>query len=223
MSHSALFLTFIYEGSAFAARPSPRRRFEHHETHHRQTTGKRKAQLMRGRLVFPFLAELCRLDTQATAGVDPDGEGPLAGGYDPDFREPALADGDSDGLGHSVRREHAAVRLPCQVEAKAIDELQMAAAGNSPDSTIELLFHFRDLERQGLVDEQTGRALIHAGDRLAALYDTAGSVVLTVPNPPGLFVREARPLGFGLGRARPQRNLLLATCEDRRQTARRYA
>ena len=39
----------------------------------------------------------------------------------------------------------------------------------------------------------------------------------------GLFVREARPLGFGLGRSRPQRNLLLVTFEDRRQAARRFA
>jgi hypothetical protein len=178
---------------------------------------------MRGRLIFPFVAELCRLDSQATGNVDPDGEGPLSGGYDPDFREPVLVDTDADGLGLSARREHPPVRLPCQVEAKAFDQLQMAAAGNAPGSAIELLFHFCDLERQGMVDEESGQALIHPGDRLAAVHDTAGSLVFTVTNPPGLFVREARPLGFGLGRSRPQRNLLLVTFEDRRQAARRFA
>jgi hypothetical protein len=40
---------------------------------------------MRGRLIFKFLAELRRLDTRAMATVDPDGPGPLTGGYDPDF------------------------------------------------------------------------------------------------------------------------------------------
>jgi hypothetical protein len=178
---------------------------------------------MRGRLIFPFLAELCRLDSQATGNADPDGEGPLSGGYDPDFQEPVLVDSDDDGLGLSTRREHPPVRLPCQVEAKVFDELQMAAAGNTPDTTIELLFHFRDLEHQGLVDQESGQALIHPGDRLAGLYDAAGTLVFTVTNPPGLFVREARPLGFGLGRSRPQRNLLLVTFEDRRQAARRFA
>jgi hypothetical protein len=178
---------------------------------------------MRGRLIFPFLAELCRLDTEATAVVDPDGGGPLSGGYDPDFREPVLVDGDGDGLGLSARREHPPVRLPCQVEAKVFDALQMAATGNTPDSTIELLFHFRDLEHRGLVDAESGQPLIHPGDRLAGLYDAAGSLVFTVTNPPGLFVREARPLGFGLGRSRPQRNLLLVTLEDRQQAARRFA
>ena len=34
---------------------------------------------MRGRLIFAFLAELHRLDTHATATVDPDGVGPLEG------------------------------------------------------------------------------------------------------------------------------------------------
>jgi len=178
---------------------------------------------MRGRLIFPFQAELCRQDTQATASLDPDGAGPLESGYDRDFREPVLADDDGDGLGRAVRDEHPPVRLPCQVEAKVFDALQMAASGNTPDSAIELLFHFRNLEQQGLVDQETGQALINPGDRLAGLYDAAGSLVFAVTNPPGLFVREARPLGFGLGRSRPQRNLLLVTLEDRRQAARRFA
>ena len=41
---------------------------------------------MRGRLIFPFVAELHRLDTAAMATVDPDGAGGLTGGYDPDFK-----------------------------------------------------------------------------------------------------------------------------------------
>ena len=43
---------------------------------------------MRGRLIFPFVAELHRLDTQAMAPV-----------YDEDFKEPVLVDSDDDGVG----------------------------------------------------------------------------------------------------------------------------
>ena len=53
---------------------------------------------MRGRLIFPFLAELRRLDTAAMASTDPDGAGPLTGGFDPDFKEPVLVDRDGDGF-----------------------------------------------------------------------------------------------------------------------------
>jgi len=63
---------------------------------------------MRGRLIFPFLAELHRLDTEAMA---PD--------YDPDFKEPVLIDADDDGVAEPFRREHPPVRVPCQVEPEA--------------------------------------------------------------------------------------------------------
>ena len=41
--------------------------------------------------------------------------------------------------------------------------------------------------------------------------------------PPGLYVTEARPIGFGLFRPRPQRNLLLVTFEPRRVAAPRLS
>ena len=170
---------------------------------------------MRGRLIFPFLAELFRLDTRATAETDPDGTGPLAGGYDPDFKESVLVDTNDDGIGERVRLEHPPVRLPCQVEPDAFDALRMLAAGNAPRSRIELVFHFTDLEREGLVDAATGDALLRPGDRLSALHDTAGVLVQAVRTPPGLYATEARPIGFGLDLTRPQRNLLLVSFGDR--------
>ena len=172
---------------------------------------------MRGRLIFPFLAELHRLDTRGTAEADPDGAGPLVAGYDPDFKESVLVDGDDDGVGERVRAEHPAVRLPCQVELEAFDALRMFAAGNSPKSRFELVFHFADLEREGLVDAATGDALVRPGDRLGGLYDRAGELVQAIRTPPGLYATEARPIGFGLNMARPRRNLLLVAFEDRQQ------
>ena len=170
---------------------------------------------MRGRLIFPFLAELFRWDAAAMAAVDPDGTGPLASGFDPDFKEPVLIDADGDGVAEPFRREHPPVRVPCQVEPAAFQALRMATAGNTPRSSLDLVFHFRDLERLGLVDPSTGDALIRPSDRLGGLYDIEGRLVQAVRTPPGLYVSEARPIGFGLSRRRPQRNLLLVSFGDR--------
>jgi hypothetical protein len=176
---------------------------------------------MRGRLIFPFLAELCRLDTTATATEDPDGAAPLTGGYDPDFKESVLVDTDDDGIGERVRSEHLPVRIPCQVEPEALDQLRMFASGNASRSDIVLIFHFKDLERMSLVDAPTGEALVRPGDRLNAIFDKAGALVQQVRTPPGLYVTEARSIGFGLDRRRPRRNLLLVAFSDRQQAARR--
>ncbi|MGN6107860.1 MAG: hypothetical protein ACTHU0_22320 [Kofleriaceae bacterium] len=178
---------------------------------------------MRGRLIFPFLAELARLDTQGIAEGDPDGAGPLASGYDPDFREGVLLDDDDDGIGERHRRELALVRLPCQVEPEVFDALRLFAAGNAPRSNIDLVFHFRDLEALGLVDATSGDAMLRPGDRLVGLLDTHGVLVQRIRNPPGLYVTEARPIGFGLDLRRPRRNLLLVSFHDRPQGTARTA
>jgi len=170
---------------------------------------------VRGRLIFPFLAQVHRWDPVAMAGVDPDGTGPLTSGYDEDFKEPVLIDADGDGVAEPFRRELPPVRVPCQVEPEAFQALRMASAGNTPKSSLDLVFHFRDLERLGLVDPITGDALIRPSDRLGGLYDVEGQLVQAVRTPPGLYVTEARPIGFGLNRRRPQRNLLLVSFEDR--------
>jgi hypothetical protein len=162
---------------------------------------------MRGRLIFPFLAELYRLDTVAMATQPP--------GYDDDFKEPALLDSDGDGVGDAFRREHPPVRVPCQVEPETLEALRMTPSGNTPQSSIDLVFHFRDLERLALVDATTGEALIRTSDRLGGLFDTEGQLVWAVRTPPGLYVTEARHAGFGLFRGRPRRNLLVVSFNDR--------
>ena len=162
---------------------------------------------MRGRLIFPFLAELYRLDTVAMATQPP--------GYDDDFKEPALLDADGDGVGDAFRREHPPVRVPCQVEPETLEALRMTPSGNTPQSSLDLVFHFRDLERLGLVDVATGEALIRTSDRLGGLFDTEGQLVWAVRTPPGLYVTEARHAGFGLFRRRPRRNLLVVSFNDR--------
>lgn len=173
---------------------------------------------MRGRLIFPFLAEICRLDTAAMAGLAASGAGSRDSAYDPDFKEAVLVDADQDGIAEPLRREFPPVRTLCQIEPETLDALRMLDAGNAPRSRLLLVFHFRDLERMGLVDVSTGEALIHPSDRLSAIYELSGKLVQAIRTPPGLYVTESRPIGFGLHRARPARNLLLVTFEDRSPT-----
>lgn len=169
---------------------------------------------MRGRSIFVFLAELFRLDTLAMAAAD---------GYDPDFKEPVLRDVNDDGIGERTRSEHPPVRIPCQVETKVFEELRMQASGNVPRSRIDLVMHFKDLQRMQLVDATTGDALVRPGDRLGAIYDKAGALMQAIRTPPGLYVTEARPLGFGLNISRPRRNLLLVSFNERPLATRRQS
>jgi hypothetical protein len=165
---------------------------------------------MQGRLIRPLLAELGQLDPVATAS-DPGGAGSLTSGYDPDFQETVLLP-TSRGPGQAARREKPPIRVPCQIEVQAFDELAELATGNSPRSRLVLVFHFADLERLGLVDPHTGDALLRVGDRLIAIRDRrTGDLVQAVRTPPGLYLTEPQP-EFGLG---GRRNLLIATFGER--------
>ena len=97
----------------------------------------------------------------------------------------------------------------------------MHASGNAPRSRIDLVLHFKDLERMALIDPASGDALIRPSDRLGGIYDKTGALVQAIRTPPGLYVTEARPIGFGLNRSRPRRNLLLVTFNERPLAARR--
>lgn len=165
----------------------------------------------RGRLIFPFLVELAQLDTAATE-ADPDAGGALVSGYNEHFREPVkvLAD-PADQVGVSARQE-STIQVYAQIEPAMFEKLQAMLGGDSPESRFAIVCHFRDLENAGLVDGTTGKPLIYKGDRLAAIYTTAGVLVETIPNPPGLFVHEVQSRGFGPGGAR---NLLLVNFEQR--------
>jgi hypothetical protein len=165
---------------------------------------------VRGRLLQVFAAELAQLDTEATA-KGPDGPGPLTSGYDPDFQETTLVP-DPGGGRRDARQERPPIYVPCQIEVQAFGALTELTTGNSPRSQLVLVFHFRSLEKLGLVDPITGDALLRVGDRLAAIRDVrSGQIVQAIRTPPGLYLTEAQPQ-FGLGR---RRNLLLVTFAER--------
>ena len=163
---------------------------------------------MRGRLLFVFYAEFARVDSEAMALG--------SANVDPDFHEPRVVAAEPDGVGVRLRRELAPVRVPCQVETESFEALHMVGAGNAPTSRVQLVVHFKDLEAFGLVDPATGRALLAPGDRMTGFYDRRGALVQTAD----LYVVEARPLSFGFGLLRPQRNLLLLVLEPRRAMSR---
>lgn len=173
---------------------------------------------MRGRLVFPFLVELAQLDTLATE-ADPDAGGPLTSGYHEHFREPRMVlavPGDQTGV--SARVESGPIQFRAQIEPMMFERLQMLLGGESPDSRFAIVAHYQDLERNDLVDATTGKPLIRKNDRLVRILNCdTGALIETIPNPPGLFVRQVQSRGFGPGRTR---NLLLIEFEEREQSAR---
>jgi len=157
--------------------------------------------MFRGFLICPFVIELARLDPSEVDAVDPPGPGSV--GYDTLFDEPAL-EGDED-AGAPIRRELDSILLPAQIEDKAFEGLAMVEAGNVPSSDIEITLHFADLEAQGLVADD-GMPAIRSGDRLVTIQREDGEIVVTPREP--LYVIEARPEGFALSLANPNRNLL---------------
>jgi hypothetical protein len=169
---------------------------------------------MRGRLINPFRADIRQLDTEAT-------EAAKGGhGYDEDFKEPSPVDkdGDGEGPGVSTRAEKPALLIPAQVEMGTGEKLRQFFQGNDPVSRLVLIFHFRDLEKMGLVDDR-GNARLRIGDRLAALYPLRGSCTETTaawtPVEP-VFAVEVQPNGFGIGLSR---NLLFMFFESRDKAA----
>jgi hypothetical protein len=168
----------------------------------------------RGRLIWPHLARIARLDPTAIA-ADPDAGGPLTSGYDPDFREIVRLPDNAKVTGPSARLELATIDLPVQVEDQEWEQLRMLRTGDSPQIEVTLVFHFRDLERLGYVDADTGDALVpRKGDRLVSLVNKRTDLLTeAVPTPPGLYCTEAQPRSYGLSSLR--RNLLVCVFASR--------
>lgn len=167
----------------------------------------------RGRLIWPFLARIARLDLASTA-ADPDGAGALASGFDDVYREPVQVP-DGTQTGRDARAELEPIDLDCQVEDEAWETLRMMRSGNATRLELTLVFHFAQLEALGLVDATTGDALApRVGDRLVAIVDRATrEITQAVPTPPGLYCEEAQPRSYGLSGGK--RNLLVCTFRER--------
>lgn len=159
----------------------------------------------RGRLIFPFIAVIYRLDTAATETA----------GYDPVFRTPKKTYPGNIGVSQSTRRELGPVELRCQVEDSRWEQQRQMASGNAPDTSVVTVFHMKDLELAGLVDLATGDPKIRVNDRLDRIKRVRdGALVQVVRKPQGLYATEVRPSAYGIGR---ERNLLIVTWDERPQ------
>lgn len=159
----------------------------------------------RGRLIFTVYAQIFLLDTTATAANDNSGEMPS--GFNPYFREPAkFADGSNS------RVEGAAILLPCQVIGqRGPYSRRVSQAGGHTDATsVELGFHYRDIEALGLVDAD-GKAGIHHEARLAALFRRDQTTLIKRYTDP-LFASEEEDRGIGFA---GRRNLLSVMFQTR--------
>ena len=162
--------------------------------------------MFRGRLIFPFLVELAQLDLTET-------ESGSSKGFDDDFKETKIVQ-TSDRLGSSTRSESTLIKLPGQFgNPQSMAVLMEVQTGNISPVEFEILFHFRDLEANSLIEASTGSAKIKVGDRLNAIYRMNGDLVQKIRNPPGAFITKAMPT-FGLHGAR---NLLVCTFKSRDQ------
>lgn len=168
--------------------------------------------MARGRLIWPVMAEFAQLDTSATA-ADPDGAGELTAGYDEDFREPVIVPPGSGSARGTVNRVETTLRCAAQYEPRFFEELRMLPTGRSPDSRIQLVLHYKDLESRDLIDAD-GQPRIRVNDRLAAIRDyRTDALIMNIPNPPGLYVTEVEHRSFGLSSL--TRNLLVLTLDER--------
>ena len=173
--------------------------------------------MAQGRLIWPFLAEIFRLDTAGTAGLTPPtthfGDG---SGYDPDYREPVLQG--SDKIGTVGRKELAAIQVPVQVEDEEFELLRQQQGGNVPNSRVALAFHSRDLRKfsPSLIGAD-GHIRIPVNSRLERILDLKGNQVWKPANPPGLYLTQIRPASFGL--SSHKLNLYQSLWEDREVAA----
>lgn len=166
----------------------------------------------RGRLIWPFVAEIAQIDTAATQ------TGPPNPGYDAEFREPVRVPDLTERGSHSARREKASIFIQCQVRTPEDKKQTMAGAGDLSATAVTLVFHFSDLERLGLVDGTTKEPNLRVNDRLVAITRRNGDKVRTFANPPGMFAAHLRESGWGLSNL--SRNLLVVDFVDREQGVR---
>lgn len=89
----------------------------------------------------------------------------------------------------------------------------MTELANAPATALVLIAHLHDLEVAGLVDDE-GRASIRVNDRAVRILALDGYVTHVFKNPPGVYITEVGPAGFGYG---GRANLLLMRLGDRAQ------
>jgi hypothetical protein len=157
----------------------------------------------RGRLIWPFVARIGRIDPGSIAAVD---------GFDDAFRETRQLE-DGTQTGRDARVDMESVDLSCQVEDRAWEALRMSRAGGASNTEITLVFHFEEIERLGFLDPVSGMSTIpRVGDKLLSIHRGIDKE-LVQSSPVELFCVEAQPRSYGLRGGK--RNLLVCLFRER--------
>lgn len=141
---------------------------------------------MRGRLINKMSVVFALLDPATTP-------------YDPDYMVPDPTD---------IGRQETLITLPAQIEESSWFRGAFKPQGLEQAGEISVILHYADLELFGQLDAN-GAPRISIGSRLVSISTSLGAVVRNFPNPPGMFVTEARDSSWGLSvDNNPTRNLL---------------
>jgi hypothetical protein len=144
----------------------------------------------RGRLIFPKLIEIARLNTEAIE---------QAGDYDHTFGEIRSSNRNRPGQTRTVQRQETLVRVHAQIETDTFKRISMGGLGQVPESRMVCVCFGPELEDAGLLDAATKQCLLKPTDRLAAIYEIDETLILSIVDPPGLYATQVQPSGFGFG------------------------
>lgn len=151
-------------------------------------------------LLQPSIAVIHRLDVAATRNANPPGES--YSGYDETLLESVVYDQNenSPDIRKDARKELAPIRIPCQIETLTDETLRELAVGDAPVTDIYFVFHRKDLENLGLLDENRD-VIIKKGDRISHLerYGAAVGTITKTFSDPGLYIYEMRSKSWGFG------------------------
>lgn len=164
---------------------------------------------MRGRLIYPYRVTVARVDPVAIEAAGPGG----ADGFDDVWRTPILeTTGDTSG---PVRRELDPITFEVQVEPGVFADLRRLMAGFAPEGEMVMTAFMSDFEDAGLI-EADGNVSLRPGDRVVDFADRDGTTVLSIADPPGLYIDNANPESWGFTGAH-KANLVIIRLTDRPQ------
>jgi hypothetical protein len=148
-----------------------------------------------GWLIFPQYARISRLDTVNTD-------------YDHTLKEPRVLPTTDifNPVGVSTRVDAPTLDIPVQVMDYEFEQLRSWISGDSAQNYFFLTTDRYAIERAGLMRED-GQPMLGKQDRLDAIRDKYGNIMLEIPLEPGLYLQEIRPRSFGMSIRNPRRQL----------------
>ena len=166
----------------------------------------------RGRLLWPMVLHISRLDTASTES-NTLGNADLVAGYDRIFREPV-----TDEEGNDSRVYMGPVAVCAQVNSSQkgyARKIKQLPGGRELQYNIRTVLHYQELETRGLLTP-SGDCIFQPSDRLDAIYNKAGELLKDFSCNP-LFICHVRDAGWGLSGL--TRNLVEIYWSDRRHGA----